>query len=138
MLTKISESLNRENIQALAYICGIPFVHGNTSLQNLDVLIEFEKKGVISYDNVDPLIGLLTDVHRLDVAHDVKTYQEWSQHAGVQLTTSGSSTTLVSTVVYPGFKARGVDLDVQSLAYSGKVTRKFQSSPVCSRSVLKV
>ena len=45
--------------------------------------MELEKRGVFSHENVEPLIGLLTDLHRVDIINTcgVREYKERAERA---------------------------------------------------------
>ena len=84
MLTHISELLTADNASSLAYINGLPIPSsGNTPHKPLDVLMALEKRGVFSHENVEPLIGLLTDLHRVDIINTcaIKEYRERAEQA---------------------------------------------------------
>lgn len=78
MLMHISEQLTPDNAHSLAYINVLPSLPDNSPHKPLDVLMELEKKGVFSHENVDPLVTLLTDIHRVDIINTcgVKKYKE--------------------------------------------------------------
>ena len=75
MLTHISELFTPDNARSLAYINGLPTPTNNTPHKPLDVLMELEKRGVFSHGNVDPLIGLLTDLHRVDIINTCQVHE---------------------------------------------------------------
>ena len=83
MLTHISELFTPDNVSSLAYINGLPSQSGNTPHKPLDVLVELEKRGVFSHENVEPLIGLLMDLHRVDIINmcGVREYKERAEQA---------------------------------------------------------
>ena len=64
----ISELLTADSAMALAYIHDLPIPPlGSAPHRPLDVLMELEKRGVFSHENVAPLIDLLRDIRRLDI-----------------------------------------------------------------------
>ena len=83
MLTHISELLSADNASSLAYINGLPSPPDNAPHKPLDVLKELEKRGVFSHENVEPLIGLLTDLHRVDIINTcgVREYKNNAEQA---------------------------------------------------------
>ena len=84
MLTHISELLTADSASSLAYIHGLPTPPpGNTPHRPLDVLMELEKRGVFSHENVEPLIGLLKDLHRVDIINTcaIKEYKDKAEQA---------------------------------------------------------
>ena len=83
MLMHISEQLTPDNAQSLAYINALPPLTDNTPHKPLDVLMELEKRGMFSHENVDPLISLLTDLHRVDIINTcgVREYKEKAELA---------------------------------------------------------
>jgi hypothetical protein len=83
MLTHISELLTADNASSLAYIHGLPSPPGNTPHKPLEVLMELEKRGVFSHENVEPLIGLLTDAHRVDIINtcSIREYKDKAEQA---------------------------------------------------------
>ena len=82
MLTHISEHLTQDNAQRLAYINGLPSPSNSTHHKQLDVLTELEKRGVFSHKNIDPLIDLLTDLHRADIINScqIREFKEWVEN----------------------------------------------------------
>lgn len=80
LLTHISELFTPDNARSLAYINGLP---DNSPHNPLDVLMELEKRGVFSHENVDPLISLLTDLHRVDIINTcgVREYKEKAEQS---------------------------------------------------------
>ena len=84
MLTRISELLTADNASSLAYIHGLPVPPpGSAPHRPFDVLMELEKRGVFSHENVEPLIGLLTDLHRVDIINTcaIREYKEKVEQA---------------------------------------------------------
>ena len=84
MLTHISELLTADNASSLAYIHGLPVPpSGSAPHRPLDVLMELEKRGVFSHENVEPLIGQLTDLHRVDIINTcaIREYRERAEQA---------------------------------------------------------
>ena len=76
MLTHISEYLRADNAKALA-LCGLPGPPPDSAPHRpLDVLMELEKRGVFSHENVEPLIGLLRDINRLDIIDTIQEYKD--------------------------------------------------------------
>ena len=64
----ISELLTADSAMALAYIHHFPIPpSGSAPYRPLDVLMELEKRGVFSHENIEPLISLLTDLHHVDI-----------------------------------------------------------------------
>ena len=84
MLTHISELLTADNAMTLAYIHGLPIPPpGSAPHRPLDVLMELEKRGVFSHENVEPLIGQLMDLHRVDIINTcaIKEYKNKAEQA---------------------------------------------------------
>ena len=84
MLFHISGLFTQDNASHLADISGFPPPTGFTSHMPLYVLMELEKRGLFSYENVDPLIGVLTDLHRVDIINTcgLREYKEKVVQAG--------------------------------------------------------
>ena len=82
MLTQISEHLTPDNAKRLAYINSLPSPNDNASHKQLDVLAELEKRGVFSHKNIDPLIDLLTGLHRADIINScqIVEFKEWVEN----------------------------------------------------------
>ena len=80
MLTHICELFTPDNASSLAYINGLPTPTGNALHKPLNILIELEKRGVFSHENIEPLISLLTDLHRVDIINTCKI-REYKERA---------------------------------------------------------
>ena len=77
MLMHISELLTADNASSLAYINGLPTPPpGSAPHRPFHVLMELEKRGVFSHENIEPLIGLLKDIGRFDIINTIQEYKE--------------------------------------------------------------
>ena len=64
----ISELLTADSALLFTFIYGLPNPPpGSAPHRPFDILMELEKRGVFSHENVEPLIGLLMDIERGDI-----------------------------------------------------------------------
>ena len=86
LVVRISNYLSTAMIQSLEVTYGLPPPNDSVPNKGLHILAELEKRSVFSYDNVDPLIKLLTSLDTVDLAvaiRECEEYKQWADQAGM-------------------------------------------------------
>ena len=96
MLKHISQYLTPYDCEALAFLGSLPKL-GDSDPFN--VLLELEKWGVVSHENIGYLIDLLTDLDHTDIvdACNIREFQKRAEQAKV-LFQSGSNDSISTSV----------------------------------------
>ena len=71
LLVALSEKLTESEAKQIEYLRGLPQAN-NGKREGLDVLRELEQRGVFSPQKIQPLIKLLQEIKRHDVAEYVR------------------------------------------------------------------
>ena len=74
LLVAVSQMLTESEAKQIEYLRRLPQATGKR--EGLDVLIELEKCGTFSPAQTKPLIELLQEIERHDIANSVRDYQE--------------------------------------------------------------
>ncbi|KAG5852472.1 hypothetical protein ANANG_G00062780 [Anguilla anguilla] len=81
LMTDISEALGEDDLQSLIFLLNGTLPKGRTekSTSFLDVVVELEKLGEVSCENVELIERCLRRVHRVDLAKKIQRYQAGGQ-----------------------------------------------------------
>ena len=74
LLVDLSNMLTESEAKQIEYLRGLPQA-STGKREGLDVLMELEKRGAFSPTKTEPLIELLQEIDRHDIANSVRDYQ---------------------------------------------------------------